>query len=46
MDDVIPVALHVLPFIKNEAEVVPVNAVKQASSRQLHAHSKLSRNSK
>ena len=42
MDDVIPVALHVLPFIKNEAEVVPVNAVKQASSRQLHAHSKLS----
>ena len=42
MNDIIPVALHVLPFIKNEAEVVPVNAVKQASSRQLHAHSKLS----
>ncbi len=42
MDDVIPVALHMLPFIKNEAEVVPVNTAKQASSRQLHAHSRLS----
>ncbi|HJT58743.1 MAG TPA: endopeptidase La [Ktedonobacteraceae bacterium] len=42
MDDVIPIALHSLPAVKNETEVLPVNVVKQAQSRHLHARGGLS----